>query len=132
MKIYFCGSMTGSREKQANYEEIIKYLNTFGKVLNEFVGDKKVTDYKPENVFARDTENMKNSDVCIADISVPSTGVGFELGYFYHLNVPVLLVYDENMPLPSSLPRGADKFKVVSYSTIQEEKNKLKEFLENI
>lgn len=132
MKIYFCGSMTGSREKQANYEEIIKYLNTFGNVLNEFVGDKKVTDYKPENVFARDTENMKNSDVCIADISVPSTGVGFELGYFYHLDTRVLLVYDENMPLPSSLPRGADKFKVVSYKDIEDEKSKLKEFLESI
>lgn len=132
MKIYFCGSMTGSREKQANYEEIIKFLNSMGNVLNDFVGDKVVTDYEPKNVFARDTANMKASDVCIADISVPSTGVGFELGYFYHLDTPVLLVYDENMPLPSSLPRGSDKFSVVSYNSLEDEKNKIKNFLENI
>ena len=132
MKIYFCGSMTGSREKQENYEQIIDYLKIFGTILNEFVADKVVKDYEPSVVFKRDYSNMNNADICIADISIPSTGVGFELGVMYSLNVKTLVLYDENMKLPSSLPRGADKFAVKSYKTIEEEKEIIKNFIENL
>ena len=51
MKLYFCGSMTGSREKQENYERIINYLKNYGTILNEFVADKIVKDYEPEVVL---------------------------------------------------------------------------------
>ena len=132
MKIYFCGSMTCGREKQENYEQVINYLKKFGSVLNEFVADKIVKDYEPSVVFKRDYTNMNSADICIADISVPSTGVGFELGMMYNLNVKTLVLYDENMKLPSSLPRGADKFVVKSYKTIEEEKDIIKNFIENL
>lgn len=132
MEIYFCGSMTGSREKQENYEIIIDYLNTYGHVINDFVKDKVVIDYEPEIVFKRDSSNLNKTDILIADISVTSTGVGFELGYIYHLNKPVLVVYDENMSAPSTLPRGADKFIVRSYKTIEDEKKIIDEFINNI
>ena len=130
MKIYFCGSMTGDRSKQKNYEEIINYLKNYGTILNDFVADKTVTDYEPEYVFNRDSNNMKNADVVVADISIPSTGVGFELGYFYHLEKPVLTVYDSSYKLPTSLVRGADTFTVKSYSSIEEEKEIINKFIE--
>lgn len=130
MKLYFCGSMTGSREKQENYEQIINYLKNYGTILNEFVADKIVKDYEPEVVFNRDYNNMNNADVCIADISIPSTGVGFELGVFHMLKTKTLVVYDENMPLPSSLPRGCNNFTIKSYKDINEEIEIIKNFLE--
>lgn len=130
MKVYFCGSMTGSREKQENYEIIIDFINEFATVINPFVKDKEVIDYDPEYIFKRDSANMKACDIVVADITIPSTGVGFELGNFYNLDKPVLVVYDENFPSPSTLPRGADKFLVKSYNTIEEEKNIIKAFLE--
>jgi len=132
VKIYFCGSMTGSRQKQANYEEIIRFLKGYGEVLNEFVADKKVVDYEPSIVFKRDYSNMKIADICIADISIASTGVGFELGIFYNLDVPVLVLFDENLPLPSSLPRGTDKFTVLSYKSIENEKNIIEKFFKTL
>ena len=65
MKIYFCGSMTGSREKQENYEQIIGYLKSFGTILNEFVADKVVKDYEPSVVFKRDYTNMNSAEIML-------------------------------------------------------------------
>lgn len=131
MNIYFCGSMTGSREKQANYEEVINYLKTYGNVLNEFVADKQVTDFNPRIVFERDYANMQKADIVIADITLPSTGVGFELGNFFHMNKKVLVLYDNNYPAPSSLPRGCNKFVVYPYNAISEELDIIKNFIQN-
>ena len=39
LNIYFGGSISGGRNDAALYAEIIKYLEKFGKVLTEHVGN---------------------------------------------------------------------------------------------
>ena len=121
MNIYFCGSMTHSQEKVEFYNELINYIKKYGTVLNEFVGEKIV---KIDNldIYNRDTNNLKNADILIADVSVVSTGVGFELGYADLLDINSLIIYDENYPLPSGLILGNPKFKISSYKTIEDAK----------
>ena len=41
-KIYFAGSIRGGRDDAALYAEIIKNLQSFGKVFTEHVGDSNV------------------------------------------------------------------------------------------
>ena len=38
-KIYFCGSISGGRDDAELYAKIIKYLQSYGQVLTEHVGD---------------------------------------------------------------------------------------------
>lgn len=128
MNIYFCGSMTGSQEKMADYKELIDYLENYGNVLNKFVG-KKIIDMDSEEIYKRDTSNLKQADILIADVTIISTGVGFELGFADMLDINTLLIYDENKPLPSSLILGNPKFLKKSYNTIEDAKKIIRDFI---
>ncbi|MBE6140329.1 MAG: hypothetical protein E7172_02200 [Firmicutes bacterium] len=128
MNIYFCGSMTHSQEKREFYKSLIEYLNSFGEVLNPFVGEKMV-EKKAIDIYKRDTNNLKNADILIADVSVVSTGVGFELGYADLLKIKTLIIYDENYPTPSSLILGNPNFVIKSYKSLDEAINICSEFI---
>ena len=130
MNIYFCGSMTGSQEKMEDYKELINYLKNYGNVLNEFVGEKIVED-DADKIYLRDTSNLKKADVLIADVSIISTGVGFELGYADLLPIKSLVIYDNSIELPSALILGNPNFTVKSYNSIDEAKQIIKEFMTN-
>lgn len=128
MNLYFCGSMTSSQEKMGDYKELIDSMENYGNVLNKFVGEKIVNE-EPLDIYKRDTGNLRKAEKLVADVSVVSTGVGFELGYADLLNIPTLIIYDSNMPLPSALIIGNDKFQVKSYRNLDEAKAIIKEFL---
>ena len=132
MNIYFCGSMTGSQEKMYDYKELIEYLKNYGTVLNEFVGE-KIIDSDPNYIYKRDVNNLKQADIVVADVSIISTGVGFELGYADNLNIRTLLIYDINKNSPSSLVLGNPNFTKMPYRNIEEAKENIKKFMaENI
>jgi len=128
MNIYFCGSMTLDHSKKKFYAKIINYLGNYGRVLNKFVGEDFV-DISPNETFKRDTHNLDSADILIADISIASLGVGFELGYFSKLNKPILLIYDEEKLLPSSLVRGIPNAIVKSYNNFDEVKIVIDKFI---
>ena len=43
LKLYICGSIRGGRQDVGMYNSIISHLKTYGRVLNEIVGDPLVT-----------------------------------------------------------------------------------------
>lgn len=130
MKLYFCGSMTHSQEKMNDYKELITFMENYGSVLNKFVGE-KIVDEKPIAIYNRDTGNLKQAEKLIADVSIVSTGVGFELGYADNLNIKTLIIYDKNLPTPSALILGNPNFQVEGYQTLEEAKKIIQKFLEN-
>lgn len=83
MKIYFAGSIRCGREDSAIYAEIIELLSSYGKVLTEHVGNKDLTNrgevLDSKDIFDRDMKWLKEADVFIAEITVPSMGVGYEI-----------------------------------------------------
>lgn len=103
MKIYFAGSILGGRENVHLYKQIIDLLNKYGEVLTEHVGD---VNYIPvsekenipadEYIYARDVKWIKESDVFIADVTIPSIGVGYEIGHAESLDKKILCIYREN------------------------------------
>lgn len=132
MNIYFCGSMTFDHSKADDYKEMINRLENYGHVLNKFVGDKQVHDLDAKDVFLRDTSNLNKADILVADVSVVSMGVGFEIGYFVNKNKPMLILYDKNKPLPSASVRGISNSKLVGYASITDALNSVDEFMKNI
>lgn len=69
-------------------------------------------------IFKRDVNWMKVADMTIADVSVPSLGVGYELSYLVGRGKPVLALYNseraaiEDTKL-SAMIRGDSHIKVI-------------------
>jgi len=98
VKIYFAGSIRGGRSDAALYHELICCLQTFGTVLTEHVGDPglgEIGDDGPDDcaIHDRDMAWLRACDLMVAEVTVPSLGVGYELGWACALNKPALALY---------------------------------------
>ncbi len=95
MEIYFSGSISGGREKAAIYPFIIECLQPYGPVLSEFVGDQTTTNLgtgtlTPTQIYDRDIGLIDQARVVVAEVTVPSFGVGVEIAYAGAAGKPVL------------------------------------------
>jgi nucleoside 2-deoxyribosyltransferase len=86
MKIYFAGSIRGRRDDAALYRQIIAMLMEYGEVLTEHVGDASLTragEYGPsdEAIYGRDMAWLTEADAVVAEVTVPSHGVGYEVAW---------------------------------------------------
>lgn len=79
--IYFSGSIRGGRELQPRYQAVIQALQAQGwKVHTEHVGQKDLKEkLLDDQIYRRDIQWIADSDFVIADVTVPSLGVGFEI-----------------------------------------------------
>ena len=98
MKIYFAGAIRGGRNDAALYNELITYLQSLGTVLTEHVGDMSLTeegDDGPDDrsIHDRDMAWLTACDLVVAEVTLPSLGVGYELGRACAMNKPVLSLY---------------------------------------
>jgi len=97
MTIYFAGSISGGRDDQPLYFEIIKKLSVYGAVATEHVANKNLSSYgeslSDEAIYSRDVAWLTEADVVVAEITTPSLGVGYELGYAEALRKKVLCIY---------------------------------------
>ena len=132
-KIYFAGSITGGRDKQEEYLDLIEYLTEFGQVMTKDVWNENFENQKniEESIYKRHVEWIDSSDIIIAEISVPSMGVGYELGYSESKNKKIICLYDENSEKePSMMISGNIKNNIIRYKNLQEVKKILKEMLQ--
>ena len=130
MKIYFTGSIRGGRNDADLYNLIIKLLSDYGEVLTEHIGLTNLTsngENKPEDyIYNRDMEWLKESDVVIAEVTQPSLGVGYELGWAESNNKKIICLYREvEGKKLSSMIVGNKNFKKYKYENLSD----LKEFL---
>lgn len=98
MKIYFSASIRGGRDDVAIYAEIVDLLKTYGTVLTEHIGDKQLSSYGQikmtnEEIFTKDTNWIKEADIIIAEVTNPSLGVGYEIGFAEALNKKIVTLY---------------------------------------
>lgn len=98
LKIYFAGSIRGGRGDAARYQELIQFLATFGTVLTEHVGDPELTEAGDDGpndpaIHDRDMAWLRSCDLIVAEVTLPSLGVGYELGWACALGKPVLALY---------------------------------------
>jgi nucleoside 2-deoxyribosyltransferase len=95
MKTYFAGSIRGGRQDALLYAQLIDLLKRYGDVLTEHVGEPEL---KEENltdreIYERDMRWLREADVVVAEVTVPSHGVGYEIARAETLGKPVLCLH---------------------------------------
>lgn len=95
MKIYFAGSIRGGRQDASLYAEIIALLQQHGAVLTEHVGEmtSQEKDLSDDAIYRRDMDWLEEADLVVAEVTVPSHGVGYEIARAETLEKPILCLY---------------------------------------
>ena len=134
MNIYFSGSIYGGRQKLEAYKKLIKELKKYGNVLDEEVGDNDVIaneKYTSDNdIFENLVKKIDIADLVFAEVTVPSLGVGYEIGYADSHNKKIICVYDKNItPKITTMLRGNSRLKIIPYIDLNEIINNLENIL---
>src|SRR5512136_692317 len=122
MKVYFSGAISAGRDNAAIYQHMVARLQAQGHdVLSAHVADPAVLEHEKDVlarvVFDRDVQWIEACDVMIAEVSTPSTGVGYEYGLAIQLGKPVLCVYQAGLRMTKMI-RGnpAPNLTVATYA----------------
>jgi 2'-deoxynucleoside 5'-phosphate N-hydrolase len=113
MNIYFACSITGGREFESVYQVITHALvQDRHHVLTAHLAEPGVASTEaaldPLEVYARDTRWIQESNILIAETSVPSHGVGYEIGYALGLGKPVLALYQQSRKVSKMISGNPD------------------------
>jgi 2'-deoxynucleoside 5'-phosphate N-hydrolase len=136
MKVYFAASITGGRDNQEIYPEIVNFLKENNcKVLTEHISDKNLSSYGetnllPEEIFQRDLNWIRESDILIAEVSQVSLGVGYEIGFAESLGKKIICLYKEKEGKKlSAMIEGNKNLIIIKYKDVEDIKQKLKKLI---
>jgi hypothetical protein len=97
--IYFSGSISGGRRDVPLYRRIVAAMEAdghrvlAGNVIADHIGDDGEP-MEPGAIFSRDLRWIDEADVLVAEISMPSIGVGYEIAAARYRNrIPVIALY---------------------------------------
>jgi len=126
MNIYFCGSIRGGRDLAADYEKMITLLGSYGRVLTEHLGSDEVIESKDRilsdlEIHDRDLQWIVESDVVVAEVTVPSLGVGYEIGRAIEMGKPVLCLFQTGSDFTlSAMIAGSNRVEMKYYNSVEE------------
>ena len=134
MKIYFSGSIYGGRQKLETYKKLVKELQKYGEVLNPQVADDNVLINEKQNtdnqIFEDYEKKLQECDLVFAEVTIPSLGVGYEIGYADSHNKPIIAIYDKTVVSKvTTMLRGNKRIKIIPYTNVEEIINNLEEIL---
>ncbi len=99
LTIYFAGAISGGRADVAHYRQIVQALEDSGHyVLAGAVASEDVgaagEGLDAAAIWGRDLSWIEEADVLVAEVSLPSTGVGYEVATArYRYGKPVIGLY---------------------------------------
>ena len=98
MNIYFSAAISAGRIYAPIYKKMVETLIENGfNILTEHVADPNVLQMEREfaatEVYNRDIHLIHECDLLIAEVSHPSTGVGYEIAYALLNDKPVIATY---------------------------------------
>ena len=137
MKIYFCGSIRGGRDLADSYAKMIEMLGTYGKVLTEHLGSNEEIEIKDrilsdKAIHDRDFQWIIESDLLVAEVTIPSLGVGYEIGRAVELGKTVLCLFKKNSDYTiSAMISGSDQVKMKYYTNLKEVQDIFSEFFKS-
>lgn len=130
MNIYFSGAIAGGRKKQECYKELIAHCKQYGFVFNECVGKKNIRVHKSMNIYERNMDWVQDCDAFIAEITVPSLGVGMEIERAINKGIPVLCIFDMlDMQATSKMITNCQHIELMGYSNTENAKKVITEFV---
>ena len=133
MNIYFACSITGGRELESFYQDFVAALEADGHIIptshlarsESIEGERLLT---PRDVYERDVKWIRECDALIAEVGVPSHGVGYEIGYALNAGKPVLCLAQEGRRV-SKMVTGNPSLEMRTYSTFDEALAQARNFL---
>lgn len=136
MNIYFCGSIRGGRNLAATYAKMIRMLGTYGTVLTEHLGSNEEIETKDrilsdKEIHDRDFQWIVDSDLLIAEVTIPSLGVGYEIGRAIEMGKPTLCLFQSGSEYTvSAMIAGSDRVEMKYYRTLEEVEDLFKAFID--
>ena len=119
MNIYFAGSIRGGKPNREWFQQLIKHIQHYGRVMTEHSFDYS---YKEEiaqddtQIYKTDINWLKESHALIAEITAPSLGVGYEIAKAETWRKPILLLYRYTPnKKPSAMLNGNKNLLVKTY-----------------
>ena len=138
MNIYFACSITGGREDEPVYQEIVAILQAEGhEVPTALLAGPDVikmeVNIDPITVYNRDTGWIKSCDLLVAEVSTPSHGVGYEIGYALRLGKPVFCLHREGVAVSKMITGNCDpNLTVWEYADLDQAVQQLRAYLQRI
>ena len=134
--VYFSGSISGGRGDVAFYRRFVEALESDGyRVLAGSVAAEHVSDggepFEPSFIFDRDMKWIEEADVLVAEVSTPSTGVGYEIAAArYHYKIPVICLYRPALTKRCSAMVSGDRgVTLIEYEDLESALPRLRESL---
>jgi nucleoside 2-deoxyribosyltransferase len=135
MNIYFACSITGGREFESVYQEIVAALLADGhEIPTSHLAESEVMEEErviaPREVYERDVNWIQNCDALVAEVSVPSHGVGYEIAYALNLNKPVLCLHQQDRKVSKMITGNPHPALTIhAYQDVKEALNRARAFL---
>lgn len=135
MKIYFACSISGGRKDEKAYQYLVEVLTGMGIEIPTAhiaeTGIEEVDDLeKPADIYHRDVKWIQESDLLIAEVSTPSHGVGYEIGYALDLEIPVLCLYQNGVVVSKMITGNPHQLlTVMKYANLSNAKEILHTYL---
>jgi nucleoside 2-deoxyribosyltransferase len=126
MNIYFACSLTGGRDFEHVYQDLTAALLSDGHEIptahlaesNALAVEAAVS---PRDVYERDVLWIRKANALVAEVSVPSHGVGFEIAFALNAEKPVLCLYQDGRKLSKMISGNPHpKLQVTSYKNGEE------------
>jgi nucleoside 2-deoxyribosyltransferase len=130
LNIYFACSITGGREFEPVYQAIVAALLADGHIVpTSHLAAPSVRDMElivsPSEVYSRDIAWIRAADALVAEVSTPSHGVGYEIGFALWLNKPVLACHMRDRGISKMISGNPDDNLVLRQYTDAEEAIKI-------
>src|SRR5512143_2406041 len=138
MNIYFACSITGGREFEHVYQELTTALLADGhEIPTAHLADSTVTELEgrvaPREVYERDVNWIRAADALIAEVSVPSHGVGYEVGFALAAGKPVLCLCQKGRKVSKMISGNPDPLlQTKVYGDVHGAIAQAREFLRNL
>jgi len=95
LHVYFSASSSKLNERRPLYLEIIDSISSFGaKLTYNWLLDKEKL--KPDEIFEKASEGIKEADIVVAEITYSSIGVGQQIALALSWKIPVVALYQKN------------------------------------
>lgn len=137
LKIYFACSISGGRQDESIYQKLVQVMLSMGiEVPTAHIAETGIEEIdaleEPGDIYQRDVDWIDDSDLLVAEVSTPSHGVGFEIGYALNQSMPVLCLYNKAVVVSKMITGNPHPLlKVAAYRDGKEAEDILREYIQD-